>query len=129
MKNRTFKKVIASFLCVLLIFSCVAVGVSAIDFTAPSDMYLISKTESKIAPGITENKIVTNGEDGDSQVMGYAVQVDLSSNDKTGIIAGYNNYDGSTWAMQTVRDQAAKASKARGLNVVAAFNADIFNMS
>lgn len=129
MKNRTFKKVIASFLCALLIFSCVAVGVSAIDFTAPSDMYLISKTESKIAPGITENKIVTNGEDGDSQVMGYAVQVDLANNATTGVIAGYNNYDGSTWAMQTVRDQAAKAAKARGLNVVAAFNADIFNMS
>ena len=129
MKNRTFKKAIASFLCALLIFSSVAVGASAFDFTPPSDMYLISKTESKIAPGVTENKIVTNGKDGDSQVMGYAVQVDVSEGAKTGIIAGYNNYSGEQWAMQTVRDQAAKAAKARNVNIVAAFNADIFNMS
>lgn len=129
MKNKTLKKTFALFLCLVLTFSTVAIGVSAIDFTAPSDMYLISKTESKIAPGISESKVITNGKDGDSQVMGYAVQVDLSEGSKTGIIAGYNNYDGSTWAMQTVRDQAAKASKARGLNIVAAFNADIFNMS
>ena len=127
MKNRTFKKVIASFLCALLIFSSVAVGASAIDFTAPSDMYLISKTESKIAPGITENKIVTNGEDGDSQVMGYAVQVDL--NVKTaGFAVGYNDYDGTKWKLQTVRKQAAAIEKKRGVNVVAAFNADIYNM-
>ena len=129
MKNRTFKKAISAFLCALLIFSSVAVGASAVDFTSPEDMYLISKTDSRIAPGVTESKVVTNGKDGDSQVMGYAVQVDMSENAKTGIIAGYNNYDGSTWAMQTVRDQAAKASKARGANIVAAFNADIFNMS
>lgn len=127
MKNRTFKKVIASFLCALLIFSSVAVGASAIDFTAPSDMYLISKTESKIAPGITENKIVTNGEDGDSQVMGYAVQVDMG-NKTAGFAVGYNDYDGTEWKMQTVRKQAAAIEKKRGVNVVAAFNADIFNM-
>ena len=127
MKNRTFKKVIASFLCALLIFSSVAVGASAIDFTAPSDMYLISKTESKIAPGITENKIVTNGEDGDSQVMGYAVQVDMG-NKTAGFAVGYNDYDGTKWKMQTVRKQAAAIEKKRGVNVVAAFNADIFNM-
>ena len=129
MKNKTLRKATSVLLCVLMLFSSVAMGASAFDFTAPSDMYLISKTESKIAPGITENKIVTNGQDGDSQVMGYAVQVDTSKNAKTQIIAGYNNYDGNTWAMQTVRDQAAKAAKARNVNIVAAFNADIFNMS
>ena len=48
MKNRTFKKTLAAFLCLVLMFSTVAVGASAVDFTAPSDMFLISKTESKI---------------------------------------------------------------------------------
>ncbi|MDO4379685.1 MAG: phosphodiester glycosidase family protein [Clostridia bacterium] len=127
MKNKTLKKAIASFLCLVLMFSTVAIGVSAIDFTAPSDMFLISKTESKIAPGVTENKIVTNGKDGDSQVMGYAVEVDLKTK-TTGFAVGYNDYDGTKWKMQTVRRQAAAIEKKRGVNVVAAFNADIYNM-
>ncbi len=128
MKNRTFKKAVSAFLCALLIFSSVAVGASAVDFTAPEDMYLISKTDSRIAPGVMESKVVTNGKDGDSQVMGYAVEVD-AKNPTTGLAAGYNNYDGTNWAMQTVRNQAAAIEKKRGVNVVAAFNADIFNMS
>ena len=127
MKNKNLKKVIASFLCLVLMFSTVAIGVSAIDFTAPSDMYLISQTENKIAPGVTENKIVTNGKDGDSQVMGYAVQVDLGVK-TTSFAVGYNDYDGTKWKMQTVRRQAAAIEKKRGVNVVAAFNADIYNM-
>jgi len=73
MKNRTFKKAISALLCMVMIFSSVAMGVSAFDFKVPSNMFLISKTESRIAPGVTENKIITNGKDGDSQVMGYAV--------------------------------------------------------
>lgn len=127
MKNKTLRKATSVLLCVLMLFSSVALGASAFDFTAPSDMYLISKTESKIAPGITENKIVTNGQDGDSQVMGYAVQVDLS-NKTTSFAVGYNDYDGTKWKMQTVRRQAAAIEKKRGVNVVAAFNADIYNM-
>lgn len=127
MKNRTFKKTLAAFLCLVLMFSTVAVGASAVDFTAPSDMFLISKTESKIAPGVTESKVVTNGKDGDSQVMGYAVEVD-TKNPTTGFAVGYNNYDGTKWEIQTVRKQAAAIEKKRGVNVVAAFNADIYNM-
>lgn len=127
MKNKSLKKAFALFLSLVLMFSTVAIGVSAIDFTAPSDMYLISKTESKIAPGVTENKIVTNGKDGDSQVMGYAVEVDLKTK-TTGFAVGYNDYDGTKWKMQTVRRQAAAIEKKRGVNVVAAFNADIYNM-
>lgn len=127
MKNKNLKKAIASFLCLVLMFSTVAIGVSAIDFTAPSDMFLISKTESKIAPGVTENKIVTNGKDGDSQVMGYAVEVD-TKNPTTGFAVGYNNYDATQWKLQTVRRQAAAIEKKRNVNVVAAFNADIYNM-
>ena len=127
MKNKSFKKAISTLLCLVMIFSSVAIGVSAIDFTVPSNMFLISKTESKIAPGVTENKIITNGKDGDSQVMGYAVEVD-TSNKTTAFAVGYNNYDGTKWSMQTVRKQAAAIEKKRGVNVVAAFNADIYNM-
>ena len=127
MKNRTFKKAISALLCMVMIFSSVAMGVSAFDFKVPSNMFLISKTESRIAPGVTENKIITNGKDGDSQVMGYAVEVD-TSNKTTAFAVGYNNYDGTKWSMQTVRKQAAAIEKKRGVNVVAAFNADIYNM-
>lgn len=127
MKNRTFKKAISAFLCALLIFSSVAVGASAVDFTSPEDMYLISKTDSRIAPGVTESKVVTNGKDGDSQVMGYAVEVD-TKNPTTGFAVGYNDYNATQWKLQTVRRQAAAIEKKRGVNVVAAFNADIYNM-
>ncbi len=127
MKNRTFKKAISTLLCMVMILSSVAMGVSAFDFTVPGNMFLISKTESKIAPGVTENKIITNGKDGDSQVMGYAVEVD-TSNKNTAFAVGYNNYDGTKWSMQTVRKQAAAIEKKRGVNVVAAVNADIYNM-
>ena len=127
MKHMRFKKAIASLLCLVLIFSTVAIGVSAIDFTTPSDMFLISKTDSNIAPGVKESKIITNGKDGDSQVMGYAVEVDLK-NPTTGFAVGYNDYDGTKWKLQTVRKQAAAIEKKRSVNVVAAFNADIYNM-
>lgn len=94
----------------------------------PEGLYLISSKEYSIAPGIKETQIITNTADGNDQEAGYAVTVDLS-NDTVSIGAGYANNDGSTWDMQTVRGQAYAAEKAYGYNVVAAVNADFFNMS
>ena len=128
MKNTKATKVIALFVSVLMILmSFPLTSLASSGFVEPDDMYLVSDTETKIAPGIKENRIVTNNLDGNSQVNGFAVTVSPSA--QAGFLAGYADYDGSKWKMQTVRAQAAAAQKARGKNIVVAVNADFFNMS
>ena len=97
-------------------------------FVTPEGLYLISSKEYAIAPGIKETQVITNTANGKDQEAGYAVTVDLS-NDTVSLGAGYANNDGTTWGMQTVRGQAYAAEKANGYNVVAAVNADFFNMA
>ncbi len=124
-----FKKSIALFLAVLL--ACTGLSLmaaAATIYTPTEDFYKISETEYKIAPGIAENRVVVNKPSGVQQEMIYAVTVDPSVS-TTGIMAGYADYNGSRWKMQSVRDQAAAAARARDVNIVAAVNADIFNMS
>ena len=97
-------------------------------FVTPEGLYLISSKDYNIAPGITEKQIITNTADGNDQEVGFAVTVDMS--DKTvSLGAGYANNDGTKWGMQTVRGQAYAAEKDNGYNVVAAVNADFFNMA
>lgn len=131
MKRSKILKTLSVALAVLMtIMSCGSAAFAAAgDFTERDGIYLISNTLKKIAPGITENCIITNKASGQSQVTGYAVTVDLSGTSSASISAGYADYDGSKWQMQTVRNQALAFEKKTGENVVAAFNADIFNMS
>ena len=60
--------------------------------------------------------------------MGYICEVDLANTKTTKIIAGYKDYNGNVWGMQTVREQAKAAEKSTGYNIVAAVNGDFFNM-
>ncbi|MCM1485185.1 MAG: phosphodiester glycosidase family protein, partial [Faecalibacterium sp.] len=129
MKHTKFTKFLSVLLTAVLLLTTVSVAASAVgEFTAPDGMYLISNTQSKIAPGVTENKIITNKDDGQSQVQGYAVTVDMSEGSTASFMAGYADYNGDAWKMQTVRNQADALEKNKGVNVVAGFNADIFNM-
>lgn len=129
MKHSKFTKALSVILTVVLLLTTVSVVAGAVgEFTAPDGMYLISNTQSKIAPGVTENKIITNKTDGLSQVQGYAVTVDMSKGSTATLMAGYADYNGSAWKMQTVRNQAKAIERKKGVNVVAGFNADIFNM-
>ena len=131
MKHKLLRKTLSVFLATVLALSglsCLAVPVlAASGYTPTGDFYKISETEYKIAPGITENRVVVNKTSGNQQEMVYAVTVDAGSS-STGFMAGYADYKGSRWKMQKVRDQAAAAKAATGANIVAAFNADIFNM-
>ena len=101
---------------------------AASGYTPTGDFYKISETEHKIAPGIAENRVIVNKTSGNQQEMVYAVTVDPAAKATTSIMTGYKDYDGSKWGMQTVRLQADKAAKKTGANIVAAYNADIFNM-
>ena len=109
--------------------SNIAMAYAASNITLPDNQYLVSQTDNNIAPGIKESHIVSNDKTGNRQNMDYVCEVDLKNTKTTKIIAGYNNYDGNKWGMQTVADQAKAAEKTTGYNVVAAINADFYNMS
>ena len=130
MRSKKLTKTLAVLLSVLMIVVSLPLASMAASgsFNVPSGMYLISNTEKKIAPGVTENKIITNKADGQSQVTGYAVTVKMGEGSTSSLMAGYADYDGTTWKLQTVRNQASALEKKKNVNVVAAYNADIFNM-
>ena len=122
------KKTLAVLLSALMVFTAAPlIANAAYGYVALEDTYLISDTERRIAPGVKENRIVTNKTSGQQQEMIYAVSVDPTA--QVGLMAGYADYNGSRWKMQTVRDQAVAAHNTTGRNIVAAVNADIFNMS
>ena len=129
MRSRILKKSLALFLSALMAFAFLPIVAGAAGtYTPTGDFYKISETEHRIAPGVTENRVIVNKASGTQQEMVYAVTVDTSRS-TTGFLAGYADYNGSRWKMQTVRDQAAAAAAATGKNIVVAVNADIFNMS
>ncbi|MBR3552821.1 MAG: phosphodiester glycosidase family protein [Clostridia bacterium] len=135
MKTHPFKKALALMLTLLLIGTCIPLAASAVvssDAYSPTgDFYLISDTKYNIAPGITENRIITNKTSGTQQETVYAVTVDLSAGSTAGVMAAFNDCSdnlSANWQMSSVRYQAAKAAEKTGRNIVAAFNADIYNM-
>ena len=92
----------------------------------PDNMYLTTKKEYTVATGVYETQFTANNGTASRQNACYALTIDL--NGPATILASYKNQDGTTLGMQTVRDQAAAAEKVRGVDVVAAVNADIYNM-
>ena len=134
MQQARVRKFTSKLLVVLLTLTMVfdynlAMAYAASNITLPDNQYLVSQTDNDIAPGIKESHIVSNDKAGNRQNMDYVCEVDLKNTSTTKIIAGYQNYDGTSWGMQTVRNQAKAAEKATGYNVVAAINADFYNMS
>lgn len=123
------KKLVAVLLAILMLVTALPLtGLAAVDFNSAGGMRLISDTTTKIAPGVVEDKIITNNASGTSQVVGYAVSID-QTNPTVGLAAGFADYNGNTWKMQTVRAQANAYMKATGENVVVAINADIYDMN
>lgn len=93
----------------------------------PQNTYLIEKKEYDVAPGVYETQFTANNATATRQNQCYALTIDL--NGPATILASYKNQDGNTLGMQSVRDQATTAEAKRNVNVVAAVNADIFNMT
>ena len=133
MQQAKVKKVTSRLLVVLLTLAMVfdyniAMAYAASNIKLPDNQYLVSQTDNNIAPGIKESQIVSNDKTGNRQNMGYICEVDLANTKTTKIIAGYKDYNGNVWGMQTVREQAKAAEKSTGYNIVAAVNGDFFNM-
>lgn len=105
------------------------------------DRLFVSETAYQLAPGVTEYVTYTNEESGLNQNIDYFCEIDLS---QAQIIAGYAGLENIlsdneiTWRMQTVSDQVKSAQSFfnrtdlenyAGATVVAAINADYYNMA
>ncbi len=102
---------------------------AASNMKLPDIFSLTSYKKFGIAPGITQENITFIRNSDKAQTKGYMATVDLS-NSTVGILAGYKDYDDSgNLGLQTVRDQAAACERKTGKKIVAAINADYFNMS
>ena len=95
-------------------------------YSLPEDTYLVERSEYAVAPGVQETHFLLNDEAMDFQNQCYALTIDLSG--PADILASYKDQDGNTPGMQSVRDQAIAAEEKRGVNVVAAVNADIYDI-
>ena len=96
-----------------------------------SDNVIVMKnTEYSICRGATENVVVSNNKTATDQCIGFFCSADITDKDNyLKIVASYNNYDGSKWALQPASKQAKAYEKEHpGETVVAALNADFYNM-
>lgn len=97
----------------------------------PSDRVYITSTKYAIVPGVEELELTTNNTAGSDQRIGYLCTVDADNfvEDSIRIVACYKDYSYDALGFQTVTDQAAAYEKKTGNKVVAAVNADFFNMT
>lgn len=94
---------------------------------------LISQTEYAVSPGVTEKDILLNSTNGNEQNKGFLMEID-PGNPNVSLKAGYKDYNGTRWGMQTLTDQAAIAEQVfkqtdPNANVVGVVNTSFFNMS
>ena len=132
MIKQRMSRALALLLCVMLIITGMPftqVFAAEIGDGSMADGYVkIEESKKTIAPGVSDKKITMNTPEGDKQNIMFACEIDMSVS-TTGIMAGYKDYDGTTWGLQTTTDQAAAAEKETGANIVAAINADYFDMT
>jgi exopolysaccharide biosynthesis protein len=118
--------VIAGFLAVLQVLTIIPVqALGTADVSSSVMQPLINETTTDVAPDIQEKRITYKNSDG-FRTECFCVDVNLK-NKNTSLYAGTPD-DGSTYKLQTVRDQANAAIK-NGKNVVAAVNGDYYNMA
>ena len=115
-------------LCVLFAFT--AVGSAAVkqwDGIAENDI-LIKDVITKITSGVTEHEVITNVSTGDDQKIDYICEI--APGDTVKVVAGYGKDSAESWSLTRTTAQAAAYEKNHpGETVVAAINADFFNMA
>ena len=95
-----------------------------------NDYYRVFSSETTtLVPGVTQTvKLAITADD--KQMAYYIATADVNRDDVT-VCAGYKDYNGNVWGMQSVTDQIAAAMAAHegeNFNVVVGTNADFFNM-
>ncbi len=124
------KKFIAAVLAVLMLVSLIPMSMIATSAAVvlPDDMTIVEDSESTLAPGITENKMVVYDKDNNRVEMFVAVAD--TSVDTVGIYANYLDNQNQVYGMQKTTDQvAAFEANHPDHNVVVAINASYFNTS
>ena len=135
-KVQTGKRILATVLAVMMLVSLIPVTAMA-DNTSTTEKpwkgvadgdILVKDTITKITNGVVEHEIIANTPAGDDQKIDYLCRVNLSDTIK--IVACYGEDDASSWRMvPTTKQAAAYEKKHPGETVVAAINADFFNMA
>lgn len=125
------KKSIAVMIAFAFVFTTLASPAFALgdkwEGTAEGDI-LIKDTVTKIADNVFEHKVITNNSEGNKQNIDYLCEIGKS--DKIKIAAGYGKDNASSWSLTPPTTQAKAYEKNHpGHNVVAALNADFFNMA
>lgn len=90
---------------------------------------LVSDTVTPLANGAVQHEVVANRASGDHQNIEYFAEVDLAEDDIK-IVAGYGQNSADEWSLTRTTDQAKAYERDNpGKTVVAAINADFFNMA
>lgn len=88
---------------------------------------LVKDTVTKLSNSITEHEVITNNSEGNDQRIDYLCEIKPSDTIK--IKAGYGKDNADSWSLTPTTAQAAAYEKNHpGHTVVAAINADFFDM-
>lgn len=115
-------------MCVLFAFTVVGnAAVKQWSGIAENDI-LIKDTITNITSGVTEHEVITNVSTGDDQKIDYVCEINPV--DTVKVVAGYGKDNADSWSLTRTTAQAAAYEKNHpGETVVAAINADFFNMA
>jgi trimeric autotransporter adhesin len=129
MKNIVKKKLLPAALAITVISSTISPGITSalgeFDLTSEVVQTPINEYRADLAPGVKEKHYSFEGKEG-KKIESFVVDVDLH-NPNVAIEAGTPN-DGDAFGLQPVRAQA-NAADAENHKVVAAVNADFYNMA
>lgn len=124
---KKFIKCMAALIACIQLVTIPAYALGGEDYTPSYWGTLINQVQfAQIAPGVTEQQLtLLNGSGG--RVENFIMEIDLQGTSSVDIVtASYE--DSSGYGMSSVRDMAA-AAEANGKHVVAAINADYYDMS
>ncbi len=118
---------LASLFPVELIHAAETGSASVKDCVADGEI-LVKDTVTPITDGVVSHEVITNVPTGDQQHIDYIAEVAMGENIK--IVSGYGQDDASSWCLTPTTTQAKAYEKNHpGETVVAAINADFFNMA
>ena len=135
MREKISSRFLATVLSVLMLASLFPVelihasetGSASVKDCVADGEILVKDTVTPITDGVVSHEVITNVPTGDQQHIDYIAEVAMGENIK--IVSGYGQDDASSWCLTPTTTQAKAYEKNHpGETVVAAINADFFNM-
>ena len=135
MREKISSRFLATVLSVLMLASLFPVelihasetGLASVKNCVADGEILVKDTVTPITDGVVSHEVITNVPTGDQQHIDYIAEVAMGENIK--IVSGYGQDDASSWCLTPTTTQAKAYEKNHpGETVVAAINADFFNM-